>query len=201
MDWPKLWVGGPENDLSHFWTSFQIPSCSNRSRGLHGVNDSESRGQESQGVPLQGKNRGPELKLLLRHALAGAVCLFVSGAAVASDLVYKPINPSFGGNPFNSPHLLGIANAQNDFRDPRSATSGSQADIFARQLQSRLLSALSGQIVEAIFGDNPQESGTVSFGGQTVSWVRSLDEVTLTIVDDVTGEITTIVIPTFVDVP
>lgn len=120
--------------------------------------------------------------------------------AVAQDIVYQPINPSFGGNPFNSNHLLGVANAQNDFTNPASSSSSSQADIFARQLQSRLLSALSSQIVTAIFGDNPQESGTISFGGQTVRFIRSLTEVTITIINDDTGEETVIVVPTFVDV-
>lgn len=120
--------------------------------------------------------------------------------AAAQDITYQPVNPTFGGNPFNSNHLLGIANAQNDYRDPRSTTNQSQADIFARQLQSRLLSALSSQIVDAIFGDNPQERGTIQFGGQTINFVRSLTDVTLTITDDTTGEVTTIVVPTFVDV-
>ncbi len=121
--------------------------------------------------------------------------------ASAQDLSYTPINPSFGGNPFNSSHLLGIANAQNDFKDPASASrDNSQADIFARQLQSRLLSALSGQIVDAIFGENPQQHGVIRFGGQTVEFTRGLEDVTLNITDDATGEITTIVIPTFVDV-
>ncbi len=117
-------------------------------------------------------------------------------------MVYEPVDPSFGGNAFNSAHLLGIANSQNDYRDPAASTSstGSQADIFARQLQSRLLSSLSGQIVSAIFGENPQEQGTISFGGQTINFVRGLTEVTLTITNDETGEITEIIVPTFVDV-
>jgi curli production assembly/transport component CsgF len=140
---------------------------------------------------------------MLRAAVAAAtpvMLLSVSAPVFAQDIVYAPINPSFGGNPFNSAHLLGIANAQNDFKDPKAATSGSQADIFSRQLQSRLLSALSSQIVDAIFGENPQQRGTIQFGGQTISFVRGLEEVTLTITDDGTGEVTTIVIPTFVEV-
>jgi curli production assembly/transport component CsgF len=140
---------------------------------------------------------------MLRAAVAAAtpvMLLTVSAPVFAQDIVYAPINPSFGGNPFNSAHLLGIANAQNDFKDPKAATSGSQADIFSRQLQSRLLSALSSQIVDAIFGENPQQRGTIQFGGQTISFVRGLEEVTLTITDDGTGEVTTIVIPTFVEV-
>lgn len=137
-----------------------------------------------------------------RAALLATGLLTVSSVpAAAQDLTYEPVNPSFGGNLFNSSHLLGIANAQNDFRDPRSTSSTSQADIFARQLQSRLLSALSSQIVDAIFGDNPQESGTIRFGGQTITFIRSLTEVTLTITNDDTGEVTEITIPTFIDIP
>jgi len=132
--------------------------------------------------------------------LLGCAGVAFTPSAFAQDIVYQPIDPSFGGNPFNSSHLLGIANAQNDYRDPASRQSNSQADIFARQLQSRLLSALSSQIVDAIFGENPQESGTISFGGQTINFVRSLTEVTLTITDDQTGEVTEIVIPTFIEV-
>ena len=120
--------------------------------------------------------------------------------ATAQDLVHEPISPTFNGNPFNSNHILGTANAQNKTRDPNSSSSGSQADIFARQLQSRLLSALSSQIVDAIFGENPQESGTISFGGQTIEFFRSLDSVKLVITKDDTGEETRIVVPLFIEV-
>ena len=136
-----------------------------------------------------------------RAATALIVGIALSAApAVAQDLVYEPINPSFGGNPFNSAHLLGIANAQNDFKDPKSQSNSSQADIFARQLQSRLLSALSSQIVDAIFGENPQQQGTISFGGQTIDFFRDLESVTLNITNNETGEVTEIVIPTFIEV-
>lgn len=133
---------------------------------------------------------------------AGIACAFLAlgTQAAAQDIVHKPISPTFGGNPFNSNHILGVANAQNKTKDPEARTSGSQADIFARQLQSRLLSALSSQIVDAIFGDNPQESGVISFGGQTISFFRSLDSVTLIIRNDETGEETRIVVPLFVEV-
>lgn len=125
---------------------------------------------------------------------------FGTTPAMAQDLVHEPISPTFGGNPFNSNHILGTANAQNDYRDPRSAGTSSQADIFARQLQSRLLSALSSQLVNAIFGENPQESGTISFGGQTIEFFRSLDSVTIIITNDDTGEETRIVVPLFLEV-
>lgn len=137
--------------------------------------------------------------LIVKLSLA-AGALLLACPVIAQDVVYRPISPTFGGNPFNSNHVLGVANANNDTRDPRATTSNSQADIFARQLQSRLLSALSSQIVDAIFGENPQESGTISFGGQTIEFFRSLEEVTLIIRDDETGEETRIVVPIFIEV-
>lgn len=135
-------------------------------------------------------------RLVLAAALAGGIGC---GTASAQDLTYHPVDPTFGGNPFNSAHLLGVAGAQNKYKDPATTTaSNSQADIFARQLQSRLLSALSSQITDAIFGDNPQQHGTITFGGQTIEFVRDLENVTLTITDNDTGKVTTIVVPTFV---
>lgn len=139
---------------------------------------------------------------MTKFAMAGAAALLgiIAWPLTAQDLVHEPISPTFGGNPFNSNHILGTANAQNKTKDPDARTSNSQADIFARQLQSRLLSALSSQIVDAIFGENPQESGVISFGGQTITFFRSLDSVTLIIRNDDTGEETRIVIPLFIEV-
>ncbi|WP_337661077.1 curli assembly protein CsgF [Erythrobacter sp. Alg231-14] len=127
-------------------------------------------------------------------------CFSAANPVLAQDLVHQPISPTFGGNPFNSNHILGIANAQNDTTDPDAVDRNDQSSIFARQLESRLLSALSSQIVDAIFGENPQEQGTISFGGQTIEFFRSLDDVTLVIRDDDTGEETRIVIPLFIEV-
>jgi curli production assembly/transport component CsgF len=139
------------------------------------------------------------MKSLVTGALAVAACS-VASPALAQDLVHQPISPTFGGNPFNSSHILGTANAQNKTTDPNAVDRNDQSSIFSRQLESRLLSALSSQIVDAIFGENPQEQGTITFGGQTIEFFRGLDEVTLIIRDDDTGEETRIVIPLFVEV-
>ena len=139
---------------------------------------------------------------MIRSMVAAAALggLAVANPAFAQDLVHEPISPTFGGNPFNSNHILGIANAQNNTTDPDAIDRNDQSSIFARQLESRLLSALSSQIVDAIFGENPQDQGTITFGGQTIEFFRSLDEVTLIIRDDNTGEETRIVIPLFIEV-
>ncbi len=128
-------------------------------------------------------------------ATAALIACVEHTEATAQQLVYRPVNPSFGGNPFNSSHLLGIAAAINDFKDPNSSSSLTQGQQFANQLQSRLLSALSSQITDAIFGPNAQENGTVQFGSQTISWVRGLSDVTVTIFDSSDGSSTTIIVP------
>ena len=132
------------------------------------------------------------MRLYALAALAGTV---VSTPASASELVYTPNNPSFGGNPFNSSHLLGIANAINRYTDPKAVTSSDPAQQFLRTLQSRLLSTLASQITDVIFGEGAQESGLIKFGEQEISFSRGLNEVTLTIFDATTGTTTEIVVP------
>lgn len=146
---------------------------------------------------------------------ASAFCgaLIFGGGAQAGDLVYTPVNPSFGGNPLNSNHLFAGANAQrtataSDANDDVAAGGGvdpdvtgdssADFDLFVRQLQSRLLSALSSQVTDAIFGDNPQDSGRISFGDQQVDFEQTPTEIRLTITDFSTGTTTDIVVPQLV---
>ena len=131
---------------------------------------------------------------LVAGAVAGA--LGVAGTASAQQLRFQFTDPSFGGNPFYSTQLQGVANAQNGYTNPKATSSSTPAQIFANQLQSRLLSAAADTIVNQIFGANPQNSGTVSFGGQTITYSRSLTDVTLNITDTTTGQTTTIIVPT-----
>lgn len=128
--------------------------------------------------------------------------------AQAAEFVYTPINPSFGGNPNNTSHLLSIAGAiknstASDYIDPTTGDSGDTtdstkndaADLFVRQLQGRLLSALASQVTDSIFGDNPQESGKITFGDTEVSFSRENGNIKLTISDFGDGTVTEIIVP------
>jgi len=138
------------------------------------------------------------IKSLTLPLLCAGFAAAFAGPAAAQEMVYKPINPSFGGDPFNSSHLLSIANAQNDYKAP-AASSSSTTDLFIRQLQSRLLSSLASQVSDAIFGENPQDSGTIVFGDQVISFERGLESVQLVIIDNATGSRTEIEIPLLTD--
>jgi curli production assembly/transport component CsgF len=125
---------------------------------------------------------------------ASVAVLALAGAANAQQLVYTPINPAFGGNPFNSTQLEADAAAQNQYKSTGATQNLTQSQLFAQQLQSELLAGLANQVAQAIFGPGAKTSGTFSFGGETVSFVRSLGEITVTITD-AAGAKTVITLP------
>lgn len=121
-------------------------------------------------------------------------------SAKSSDFVYRPNNPSFGGDAFNSAHLLGLAERQNKHKDTGSSAASrygnTPADQFVRQLQNRMLSSLSQQVNEAIFGENAAEAGRIVFGDQVISFNRGLEGVHLVIENTADGSQTEITVPT-----
>ena len=119
--------------------------------------------------------RSSQIPLLL----AAFLCVASAEGSIAGELVYKPINPNFGGNSFNDGILLGAANAQNKYEAEREEADPTAQ--FVRSLQSRLFSGLARQVEDAIFGDNPQDSGTFTVGDQQVSFERGLETINLEI--------------------
>ena len=124
--------------------------------------------------------------------------------ASAQELVYTPVNPSFGGSPFNSSHLLAIAEIHR--QDPPSSSSpfdfesivDTQTNFFIRQLESRILSRLSFDITEAIFGESAEPNGTFSFNDTILTFETLLDgSILIEIIDNTTGSSTTIQVPAF----
>jgi len=130
-----------------------------------------------------------------RGVALATLALGCATGAQASTLTYTPTNPSFGGSPFNSNHLLAIAEANNKYKDPASEKANDPAQQFVDQLQSRLLSTVAGQIADKIFGANPADSGHFVFGDQVIDFVRGVESVTLTIYNSVTKATTKITLP------
>ena len=88
-------------------------------------------------------------------SLATITFILIISQVSASELVYQPVNPSFGGNPINGSYLLGNAQSQNDFKGS-SATSRiaerTALDRFTDSLEARLLNQLIGDIGEGNSG-------------------------------------------------
>ncbi|NWL77613.1 curli production assembly protein CsgF [Pseudomonas taiwanensis] len=112
------------------------------------------------------------------------------GTVQATELVYTPVNPAFGGNPLNGTWLLNNAQAQNDHDDPDSGSTGtrqSALERFTSTLESRLLSQLLTNIEEGNTGSLTTESFIINMiddGGQ----------LTIEITDRATGEVSEVVV-------
>lgn len=118
-------------------------------------------------------NRGFNVRSI--SAWLGLVAFLWSPAlSQAGELVYTPVNPSFGGSPLNGSVLLNAAQAQNKTKDPdqfNSAKSPQQSslqqfnDILERSVLSRLASAATSNII----GPNGQLiPGTINTGNFSI---------------------------------
>jgi curli production assembly/transport component CsgF len=141
--------------------------------------------------------QGPSARRLAAALLGGvAAASLGAGAAHAQEMTHRFINPSFGGNPFYSDHLLGIANIHRP-DEPKEPTTPpvTEEELLASQLRARLLSQLSSQILARIQSAQPGDTGNFELGNQRISFTRTATETRITFVNADTGETNTVVIP------
>lgn len=134
----------------------------------------------------------------MRLFLSATLLSAVSISASASELVYTPINPTFGGNPLNATQLQAVATAQKPNAPSSTSTSStttSASQQFLQTLQSQLYASIASSVSTAITGTNAQQSGKVTLGSTQVSWYTALDGKHITMTDSSTGQVTQIVIP------
>ena len=63
-----------------------------------------------------------------------------------------------------------------------------------KNVESRIYAQLSKQLVDSMFGEDVSSTGTVTFEGTTISYVKTEETVELTIVDP-NGSTTVITVP------
>ncbi|MBA1203263.1 curli production assembly protein CsgF [Pseudomonas capeferrum] len=126
-----------------------------------------------------------------RGLAVGLLVVVCAGPALATELVYTPVNPAFGGNPLNGAWLLNNAQAQNDYDDPdlksrASAFAGTSAlERFTNQLESRLLS----QLLDTINNGNTGSLATDAF---LIDVIDDSGALSIQVTDRATGEISII---------
>ena len=117
--------------------------------------------------------------------------------ANAQALVYKPLNPNFGGDTFGYQQLLSSADAQNDFKE--DSTSGfkqpTQLERFKENLNNQLLNKISNSLFDDQFGNNGISEGTYNFGTLSVDVYPSNLGLIVDILDIETGEQTQVIVP------
>lgn len=137
--------------------------------------------------------------------------LVLSPAALADEMVFKFKNPSFSGIGTGA-HYLTIENQEKSRKDKikddieaellrqQREEENSTLNKFLRNLESRIYSQISRQLVDQMFGNEEgADYGVFTIEGNTVTYERLVGEdgleiIRLTIVD-AEGSITTIDIP------
>jgi len=120
--------------------------------------------------------------------------LLANAPATASELIWKPINPSFiGGDPLNGSFLLNEAQLQNDKTLPKTQTDA--LSDFNDTLNRQLLYQLSSKIVSAAFGESGLKDGHYVMGNFPVDISTNAGGISVSIVDSKTGGGTTVQVP------
>jgi curli production assembly/transport component CsgF len=125
-------------------------------------------------------------------------CLLVNSlVSNAQDLVYKPINPAFGGDTFNYQWLLSSAEAQNKFKEDTDLGLEQQTELerFKDNLNNQLLNQVSNSLFQKQFGDKGITEGSYVFGSLSVDIYPSNLGLVVDILDTETGEQTQVIIP------
>ncbi|AQX05549.1 curli assembly protein CsgF [Elizabethkingia meningoseptica] len=127
--------------------------------------------------------------------------VFIAGinGVRSQQLVYKPVNPAFGGDTFNYQWLLSSANAQNQF-DQQDNLKDLLKDInsldsFTQSLNRQVLSQLSRKLFEDQFGEGAIKPGTYLIGSLYLEVIETSNGTMITILDTKTGEQSELVVP------
>jgi hypothetical protein len=144
-----------------------------------------------------------EMKALITTFII--MLLGVNGSLVADEIVHKFKSPSFSGIG-TSAHYLTIENQEFNRKQAIKAeikayreelereAENTTLARFIRNLESRIYAELSRQLVDALFGETPSESGILELEGNTIEYSTDGDFITLIITDEY-GNTTEITIP------
>lgn len=112
--------------------------------------------------------------------------------AFGEELVYRPVNPNFGGNPLNASGLLANATVQRQHSPPDR--SRSTLEEFSASIERSILSRVSREIADQILGEDAKESGRFEVGDTLIDFEQRGDLVVVEITESGKGS-TTIEIP------
>ena len=123
----------------------------------------------------------------------------------SSELVHNFKSPSFSGQGYSA-HVMTIENQEfsrkkaiddkraADERQEQRDLANTNLSKFMKNVESRIYAQLSKQLVDSMFGEESGDSGTVTFEGTTISYVKDTENVALTILD-ANGSETIITVP------
>lgn len=141
------------------------------------------------------------MKVSVRSVVSSIACilfLISSGTVSATQLIWTPINPSFGGSSFNGAWLLSSAQAQNKLIKPREPYEMPERDPieeFQTSLDRQILYQLSRKIIEGAFGEEGMESGHYELEEYSIDVIIDAGGIRVVLTDFETGNETIIEVP------
>jgi hypothetical protein len=129
--------------------------------------------------------------------------LLTSNAQAEQSFSFK--SPSFSGIGYSS-HVQTIENTETtrkqaleaaklqSAKDAAALAGTTTLSKFLNNFESRVYAQLSTQLINNLFGENPKTSGTVSIQGNSITYTKTVDSISMTITDP-SGNVTQVVIP------
>lgn len=141
------------------------------------------------------------------RAILLTILLAIAGQATAGELVHKFKNPSFNGNGYSN-HVLAIEQLQHqreqkikedkESADRQAARDAANTTLakFLNNVESRIYANLSKQMVDNMFTNDGDTSGTATIEGATIYWVKDTTSDTITVqITEEDGSFTEIIVP------
>jgi hypothetical protein len=114
-------------------------------------------------------------------------------------------SPAFSGIGYSS-HVQTIENTETtrkqaleaqklqDAKDAAALAKNTNLNKFLNNFESRVYAQLSTQLINNLFGENPKNSGTVQIEGNTITYTKTADQISMTITG-ADGNVTQVIIP------
>lgn len=135
----------------------------------------------------------------MKKLLGAFVLLFAAFqvSSLAQDFVYTPINPAFGGNPYNYSWLLGQAEAQNFFKEETVDPYAEEDPLanFQEDLNRQVLNEITREMYQNQFGEDGLTEGFYQFGSYEIDVSPISEGMQVRIIDIYTGSETTVIVP------
>lgn len=135
----------------------------------------------------------------MKKLLGAIVLLFAvfQVSSLAQDFVYTPINPAFGGNPYNYSWLLGQAEAQNFFKEDTEDPFAEEDPLasFQEDLNRQVLNEITREMYQNQFGEDGLTEGFYQFGSYEIDVSPISEGMRVQIIDIYTGSQTTVIVP------
>jgi curli production assembly/transport component CsgF len=139
----------------------------------------------------------------LKRSLVTSLLLLSNYCYAEQTFSFK--SPAFSGIGYSS-HVQTIENTETTrknaleaarlqaAKDAAAAEKNTNLSKFLNNFESRVYAQLSTQLVNNLFGENPQNSGTVTIEGNTIQYTKTADMISMT-VTAADGSITQVQIP------